>query len=171
MNNNCNNKKPLPPLNYVGVIGPAGPAGPAGTSYSDTYGRKYDTTNETISLTANTAQTIPLETVGPSNNITTTTSNVLTITEAGTYEISYSFRGSSSTAGDITVEVTQNSNAIGNTSIIKSVTANTETDFIGTSIVTLSAGDEIGLSIESTTDATITPADGTNAYLNIIKLA
>lgn len=164
----CVNNKPLPPFNYVGVVGPQGPAG---TSYSDTYGRKYDTSTDTINVVVGTASVIPLATVGPSNNVTTSTTDVLTIVEAGTYEISYSFRGSSSVNGDVTVEVTQNTNPISNTSIIKSVTANQESDFIGSSIVALNVGDQIGLSIESSVAATVTPADGTNAYLNIIRLS
>ncbi len=171
MSNKCVNKRPVPPFNYVGVVGPTGPTGPAGTSFSGTYGRKYNTSTDTINVVVGTASVIPLATVGPSNNVTTSAPNVLTIVEAGTYEISYSFRGSSSANGDVTVEVTQNTNPIGNTSIIRSVTANQENDFVGSSIVTLNAGDQIGLSIESSVAATVTPADGTNAYLNIVRLS
>ena len=71
----------------------------------------------------------------------------------------------------MTVDVQQNANAIGSTSIVKTVTANNNTDFNSSTINSFAVGDEIGLSIKSSTAATITPANGTNAYLNIIRIS
>ena len=71
----------------------------------------------------------------------------------------------------MTVEVNQNANAISGTSIVKTVTANNNTDFNSSTINSFAVGDEIGLSIESSTAATITPANGTNAYLNIVRIS
>ena len=65
----------------------------------------------------------------------------------------------------------QNVNAIGSTSIVKTVTANNNTDFNSSTINSFAVGDEIGLSIKSSTTATITPANGTNAYLNIVRIS
>ena len=154
-----------------GPTGPTGPTGPAGPTAIETYGRKYNTSTDNISLETNIAQNIPLGNNGPTNNITTATQNTLTITENGVYLVEYGFSGSSSTNATLTVEVNQNANAISGTSIVKTVTANNNTDFNSSTINSFSVGDEIGLSIMSSTTATITPANGTNAYLNIVRIS
>ena len=154
-----------------GIQGPTGPAGPAGPTAIETYGRKYNTSTDNISLETNIAQNIPLGNNGPTNNITTATQNTLTITENGVYLVEYGFSGSSSTNATLTVEVNQNANAISGTSIVKTVTANNNTDFNSSTINSFAVGDEIGLSIKSSTTATITPANGTNAYLNIVRIS
>ena len=154
-----------------GIQGPTGPTGPAGPTAIETYGRKYNTSTDNISLETNIAQNIPLGNNGPTNNITTATQNTLTITENGVYLVEYGFSGSSSTNATLTVEVKQNANAIGSTSIVKTVTANNNTDFNSSTINSFAVGDEIGLSINSSTAATITPANGTNAYLNIVRIS
>ena len=128
----------------TGPTGPAGPQGlqgiqgPTGPTAIETYGRKYNTSTDNISLETNIAQNIPLGNNGPTNKITT---------------------------------ATQNTNAIGSTSIVKTVTANNNTDFNSSTINSFAVGDEIGLSIKSSTAATITPANGTNAYLNIVRIS
>ena len=154
-----------------GIQGPTGPTGPAGPTAIETYGRKYNTSTDNISLETNIAQNIPLGNNGPTNKITTATQNTLTITENGVYLVEYGFSGSSSTNATLTVEVNQNANAISGTSIVKTVTANNNTDFNSSTINSFAVGDEIGLSIESSTAATITPANGTNAYLNIVRIS
>ena len=154
-----------------GPTGPTGPTGPAGPTAIETYGRKYNTSTDNISLETNVAQNIPLGNNGPTNNITTATQNTLTITENGVYLVEYGFSGSSSTNATLTVEVNQNANAISGTSIVKTVTANNNTDFNSSTINSFAVGDEIGLSIKSSTTATITPANGTNAYLNIVRIS
>lgn len=154
-----------------GPTGPTGPQGPAGPTAIETYGRKYNTSTDNISLETNIAQNIPLGNNGPSNKITTATQNKLTIAENGVYLVEYGFSGSSSTNATLTVEVKQNANAIGSTSIVKTVTANNNTDFNSSTINSFAVGDEIGLSIKSSTAATITPANGTNAYLNIVRIS
>ena len=158
----------------AGVAGPTGPTGqtgPAGPAALSTFGRKYDTTETPISLEADISQNIPLGSTGPTMNVSTATQNTLTIIEAGTYYVSYYFSGSASTNTTLTVNVKQNSTPIGSTTISKDVTTNTETDFVGSTINAFNAGDEIGLAIDSTTAATVTPASGTEAYLNITRLS
>ena len=154
-----------------GPTGPTGPTGPAGPTAIETYGRKYNTSTDNISLETNIAQNIPLGNNGPTNKITTATQNTLTIAENGVYLVEYGFSGSSSTNATLTVEVNQNANAISGTSIVKTVTANNNTDFNSSTINSFAVGDEIGLSINSSTTATITPANGTNAYLNIVRIS
>lgn len=165
---------PIGPQGIPGIqgpTGPTGPTGPAGPTAIETYGRKYNTSTDNISLETNIAQNIPLGNNGPTNNITTATLNTLTITENGVYLVEYGFSGSSSTNATLTVEVNQNANAISGTSIVKTVTANNNTDFNSSTINSFAVGDEIGLSINSSTTATITPANGTNAYLNIVRIS
>lgn len=162
---------PAGPQGLQGIQGPTGPTGPAGPTAIETYGRKYNTSTDNISLETNIAQNIPLGNNGPTNKITTATQNTLTITENGVYLVEYGFSGSSSTNATLTVEVKQNANAIGSTSIVKAVTANNNTDFNSSTINSFAVGDEIGLSIKSSTAATITPANGTNAYLNIVRIS
>lgn len=174
---------PIGPQGIPGTEGPTGPAGPqglqglqgiqgpTGPTAIETYGRKYNTSTDNISLETNIAQNIPLGNNGPINKITTATQNTLTITENGVYLVEYGFSGSSSTNATLTVEVKQNANAIGSTSIVKTVTANNNTDFNSSTINSFAVGDEIGLSIKSSTAATITPANGTNAYLNIVRIS
>ena len=163
-----------------GVIGPTGPTGPKGdtgpqgpesVSPTSTFGRKYDTTETPISLTANQSSDIPLGTNGPASGIVLTTQNKLIIPTDGVYKVDYYFSGSPSVNTDVTVIVSQNSNPIGSTTINKSLTTNVDTDFVGSTINSFSANDQIGLSIESTNTATISPASDTSAYLNIVKIA
>ena len=162
---------PAGPQGLQGLQGIQGPTGPTGPTAIETYGRKYNTSTDNISLETNIAQNIPLGNNGPTNNITTATQNTLTITENGVYLVEYGFSGSSSTNATLTVEVNQNANAISGTSIVKTVTANNNTDFNSSTINSFAVGDEIGLSIKSSTAATITPANGTNAYLNIVRIS
>lgn len=155
----------------AGPAGPQGPTGPAAVSPTNTYGRKYDTTENNITLEANIAQDIPLGSNGPSNGITLNTQNKLTIPTDGTYKVDYYFSGSASTNTDVTIHVKQKETPIGSTAISKNVTANVDTDFVGSTINAFNAGDEIGLTIEATDAATISPASDTSAYLNIVKIA
>lgn len=148
-----------------------GPTGPAGESPTAVYGRKYDTTENDITLQPNIAQNIPLGSDGPVSGITTGTQNFLTITTDGVYKVDYYFSGSSSANTELTVQVKQNATPIGSTTITKNVNANVENDFIGSTINSFTAGDQIGLEIESTNSATITPTTGTSTYLNIIKIS
>ena len=154
----------------TGPTGPTGPAGPPGTSAVATFGSKYDNATNNITLEANVSQTIPLGSTGPNSGITTGTQNALTITEAGTYKVDYFFSGSPSTNANVTVEISQNTTPIASTTIVKDTTTNNDSDFVGSSINSFAAEDNISLSIESTEAVTISPSAGTNAYLNIIKL-
>lgn len=140
------------------------------TSSVAVFGRKYDNSTNTINLEANISQEIPLGSTGPSSGITTDTQNALTITENGTYKVDYYFSGSTNTNANVTVEIKQNTTPIDSSTIIKNTTANEEGDFIGSSINSFAIGDKIGLSIESTSQITVSPSSGTNAYLNIYKL-
>ena len=161
------------PQGIQGPTGPTGPTGPSGETISqtNTYGRKYDTTQTGITLEANISQDIPLGSNGPANGITLGTQNKLTIPTTGVYKVDYYFSGSASTNTEVTINLKQNATPIGSTTIGKNLTANVDTDFVGSTINAFTAGDQIGLSIESTDAATISPASDTSAYLNIVRIS
>ena len=170
---------PQGPQGLVGPVGPAGSQGeqgiqgiqgPTGPALS-TFGRKYNITETPLSLEANIGQNVALGTTGPVNNVTTNTQNTLTVVENGVYLIEYYFSGSSSVNTTLTIGAKQNASSIGSTTITKEINANTNTDFVGSTINSLSAGDEIGISILSNNQATVTPSSGTNAYLNIVRIS
>lgn len=82
------------PQGIQGPTGPTGPTGPSGETISqtNTYGRKYDTTQTGITLEANISQDIPLGSNGPANGITLGTQNKLTIPTTGVYKVDYYFQ-------------------------------------------------------------------------------
>lgn len=155
----------------AGPVGPAGPQGPTGISTTNTYGRKYDTTETPITLVQNVASDVPLRTNGPANLITQGTTNKLTIPATGIYKIDYYFSGSSNAAIELTLNVKQNDNSLDSTTISKNVTQNQNTDFTGSTILNLTENDQIGLALQATDAATITPESGTSAYINIVRIA
>lgn len=159
------------PSGAQGPTGPTGPAGPAAVIPTNTYGRKYDTTENNITLEQNIAQDIPLGSNGPSNGITLETQNKLTIPTTGIYKVDYYFSGSASTNAEVTINVKQDSTPIGSTTVSKNLTTNVDADFVGSTINSFTAGEKIGLAIESSVAATISPASGTSAYLNIIRIS
>lgn len=154
-----------------GEPGPQGPAGPSGTAQISSYGSKYDSRGNNITLTENIISTIPLSSSGPISGITEETENTLTITETGVYKIDYYFQGSPNVKSTLTLEIIQNTNPISSSTIMKEVETNKEESFNGSIIENLKAGDKINLGLESNVAAEISPATGTNAYLNIIRLA
>lgn len=159
------------PQGPTGPEGPIGPTGPEGSSSLSAYGRIYDTTETPLTLVASTPQNISLGSAGPLKNITAGGDNSLAIGDTGTYLVDYYFLGSSSVNTEITVELTQNTTPIGSSTITKNVTANAETDFAGSTIIELTAGDKIALTIEATAGATVTPSSGTSSFLNILRLS
>lgn len=159
------------PQGPTGPEGPIGPTGPEGSSSLSAYGRIYDTTETPLTLVASTPQNISLGSTGPLKDITAGGDNSLAIGDTGTYLVDYYFLGSSSVNTEITVELTQNTTPIGSSTITKNVTANAETDFAGSTIIELIAGDKIALTIEATAGATVTPSSGTSSFLNILRLS
>lgn len=168
---------PIGPTGPAGPAGPAGPqgntgpAGPSGTTETNTYGRKYDTSQTPLTLTENTPQDVPLASNGLASGITQETANKLTIPSSGIYKIDYYFSGQSNTATDVTLTLNQNATTVSNATISKNLAANADTALIGSTINNFNANDKIGLQIEATNNATITPSSDTSAYLNIVKIA
>lgn len=159
------------PQGPTGPQGIPGPQGPEAVIPTNTYGRKYDTTETDITLEANVSKDVPLGSNGPSNLIELGTQNKLTIPTDGIYKVDYYFSGSSNVNTEITISVKQNDTSIGSTTISKSVTANVDNAFVGSTINAFSTGDQIGISIAAQDAATISPSSDTSAYLNIIKIS
>lgn len=155
----------------TGPQGPIGPAGPPGTSIESAYGSKYSSASETINITANTSQIVPLASSAPMRGITGATANALTIPATGVYKIDYYFQGSSNIQETVILEVLENGTPISNTSIHKEIEANVDQSFNGSAIVSLNANDLISLGLDSTETIEVSPADGINAYLNIVRLS
>ena len=154
-----------------GETGATGEQGPAGEVATNEYGYKYDTTNDSITLTANTATTVPLAQTGPLNVITGSTENALTIGSTGTYKIDYFFNGISNIEGNITLSVYNNGNLLTGSTLTLNLETTDERNISGSIIASLSESDVITLGIESTTEIEVTPSSNTNAYLSIVKLA
>lgn len=154
-----------------GETGATGEQGPAGEVATNEYGYKYDTTNDVITLTANTVTTVPLAQTGPLNVITGSTENALTIGSTGTYKIDYFFNGISNIEGNITLSVYNNSNLLTGSTLTLNLETTDERNISGSIIASLSENDVIALGIESTTEIEVTPSSNTNAYLSIVKLA
>lgn len=154
-----------------GETGATGEQGPAGEVATNEYGYKYDTTNDVITLTANTVTTVPLAQTGPLNVITGSTENALTIGSTGTYKIDYFFNGISNIEGNITLSVYNNSSLLTGSTLTLNLETTDERNISGSIIASLSESDVITLGIESTTEIEVTPSSNTNAYLSIVKLA
>ena len=154
-----------------GETGATGEQGPAGEVATNEYGYKYDTTNDAITLTANTVTTVPLAQTGPLNVITGSTENALTIGSTGTYKIDYFFNGISNIEGNITLSVYNNGNLLTGSTLTLNLETTEERNISGSIIASLSESDVITLGIESTTEIVVTPSSNTNAYLSIVKLA
>lgn len=154
-----------------GETGATGEQGPAGEVATNEYGYKYDTTNDAITLTANTVTTVPLAQTGPLNVITGSTENALTIGSTGTYKIDYFFNGISNIEGNITLSVYNNSSLLTGSTLTLNLETTDERNISGSIIASLSESDVITLGIESTTEIEVTPSSNTNAYLSIVKLA
>ena len=154
-----------------GETGATGEQGPAGEVATNEYGYKYYTTNDVITLTANTVTTVPLAQTGPLNVITGSTENALTIGSTGTYKIDYFFNGISNIEGNITLSVYNNGNLLTGSTLTLNLETTDERNISGSIIASLSESDVITLGIESTTEIEVTPSSNTNAYLSIVKLA
>ena len=111
-----------------------------------------------------------MQTNGPSLNTTYTTSNAITVGDAGTYQIYYLLDASSSQQADITVFVRKNNTEIDSSSITLNAPANENKLFTGSIITTLATGDVIDFVANSATGLTLTLDSNTGARVSIIKL-
>lgn len=123
-----------------------------------------------MTLTANTPDQVALATTMPETGMTYTPANSVTLTEAGTYELSYNAALTSVNAGDVTLSVRQNGTDIASTPITKTMTAGESALFSGDTVVTLNANDVLDLAVTSTVAGDVTLGNGVNAMLTVKRL-
>lgn len=107
----------------------------------------------------------------PNEGVSYAASNNITIEEEGDYEINYFAEVSSDTQVDVTLSVRNASEDIEPSPITKNLQTSVVTDYNGSIIATLEAGDTLNLAFESTGTPTLTlDANDLNASLTVKKL-
>ncbi len=156
----------------TGPTGPQGPAGAAGTTASGlaAYGGLYNAADQTVTLAApNTAVQVVLPTTMPSDGVTYTPDNSITIAEDGDYEIGYSATGDASGNRTLTLSARQNGADIAGSAVTLSSTGTGNTlPFQNSVIVTLPAGTVIDLGVASSVADDVTLGSAT---LTVKKLS
>ena len=153
----------------AGPQGPQGPQGPAGESGLSAYGGRYNDEFQFINLTIGSTEQVPLPSTMPNSN-TTYSDNSITVLEDGVYEINYFMYASVKLATLITLAVRNNGTDIPSTVISRLVEVDTGTIYSGSTIVTLSSGDEIDMAISALVAVGITLGTGVNATLTLKKI-
>ena len=155
----------------TGPEGPAGPTGPTGPANGlSAFGGAYNTAAQTLTLTPDTPEQIPLATAMPALGVTNAPANSITITEPGDYEIDYYVSVDPAATGDIAVSVRKNNTNLPEATLTRRLTGNEQAFFNGSVITTLAANDVLDLAITSGNGGTATLDDGTNASLSVKKL-
>lgn len=151
-----------------GPTGPQGPQGIPGTSQTSAFGGLYSTLQAPV--TYGTAPTVvPLATQMPSQNVTYG-ANAITVTEAGTYKVSYMLNGSTTPATTITTAVAVNGTATPQTTVTRSYADGVETLQTGEGLVMLNVGDTVTLTGTAGATTTYTPSGNVNSTLTLTRL-
>ena len=172
------------PTGATGETGPTGPTGASGATGATgatggglaAYGGLYNSATQTPTLTtANTFVPLELNTALPLLN-TTDSTNSITVTEAGVYEISYNIDLTATAELTFSAEARQNTTAI--TPTITTVTATVTTTGGGTfnatlttsALVNLSASDVIDLALTTTgTPSGTTTVQANGSCILVVK--
>jgi hypothetical protein len=120
------------------------------------YGGIYNTSDRNYTLLLGSGSVITQPSQMPVRNETYSPSNSITITEPGDYLVSYDATSSGSLATSVTIAARKNGTPIDNLSSTKSLSVTGDTEFSGSSIVTLAAGDVLDLYVSSGLAATVT---------------
>lgn len=157
-------------LHFVIPAGQTGPTGPKSEqSGLETYGGKYNNTNQTITLLGGRAVQIPLAKNMPSSNVNSS-NNSITIIESGTYEINYFFKASITVSSALTFAVRNNGTNISSATITKNLSVGTNEIYSGSTIVSLSEGNVIDLAISALLAASVSLGNGVNASLSLKRI-
>lgn len=152
-----------------GPTGPTGPTGPA-TGLA-AYGGKYSDTTQTINLGVGVQSQLPLPDAMPSQDVTYTPANSITVSQAGTYEINYYSNISVALGATVTLAVRVNGTNIPDTVISRLLSVGVGSIYSGSVIVTLAAGDVIDMAISSPLAVGVTLGTGVNATLSVKKIS
>lgn len=160
---------PQGPTGPTGITGPTGATGPASDGLK-AYGGKYSNTEQTLSLAIATPTQIPLANTMPNSNTTYTTTNTITTSQDGIYEINYFINMTAAVATTVTVAVRNNGTNIASTVISRALSVGTNSLYSGSTIVNLASGANIDLAMSSLLAVGITLGTGVNASLTIKRL-
>ncbi|MGN1234518.1 MAG: hypothetical protein ACI4U2_00870 [Christensenellaceae bacterium] len=133
------------------------------------YGGVYDTKPSTCSLAAGVPAIVPMADTMPSSGMICT-ENGITVKNAGTYQIQYSFTGTSVKATDMVLTVRKNGAAIPGGTQTAMVGAGEEVNLSGTVLVTLCAKDTVVMMICSSAATTVTEGECVAASLVITQV-
>ncbi len=106
----------------------------------------------------------------PSADVTYTPANSITIDTPGTYEVSFMLRGTASLGASTTVAVRLNGTEIPSFTNTQLLTIATATEFAGSALVNLAAGNVLDLAVSALLALSLTLANGTNATLIVKKI-
>ncbi len=125
---------------------------------------------QTLNLVVGGTTQIPLPSNAPSEGVTYTPANSITVTNAGTYEINYNTTLAAAVATTITFAVRLNGTNIPSATISRALSVGTSSLFNGSTVVALTAGSVIDMAISALLAVGITLGSGLNALLSIKKL-
>ncbi len=159
---------PMGPMGPAGPIGPTGPAGPAG-GVSAFGGRSLGSTI-TLNTTANVPAQVTLDATGASSGVTYTPANSITLTNAGTYLLSFSLTTTPTQPNIAEVRVRANGATIAQLNQVQGMQANLVYTFQMQMPITVAAGTVIDLAIVSNLTMAFTIGQGA-AYLTAMRIA
>ncbi len=102
---------------------------------------------------------------------TTASSNQITITTTGTYEINYNMIGTASLAVGITMAIRRNGTNIASATSNRLLSVGVQSIYSGSVIVNLTAGDVIDMAVSALLAATLTLSNETNATLSVKRIS
>ena len=163
------NDGPEGPQGIAGPTGATGPMGPAGPTGLNTYGGLYHDTCHTITLIGGIAHQVSFNHKMPKSKVKLE-QNVIEIEESGEYEINWKLDASASIALALSMMIRRNGHEIPSTTLNKTVFADLETLYSGSTIVRLEKGDKIDMALQAFLAVTLNLGTGTNATLSVKKL-
>ena len=134
------------------------------------YGGLYSTVPQSLNLVVGGTTQIPLPTNAPSEGVTYTPANRITVTNAGTYEINYNTTLTAAVATTVTFAVRVNGTNVPSATISRALTLGTSSLFNGSTVVSLTAGSVVDMALSALLAVGITLGSGLNALLSIKKL-
>ena len=106
----------------------------------------------------------------PSNQVTYTPANSITVVEAGIYEITYSSTLSAALGTTVTLAVRVNGTNLPETEISRVLAVGVGSLYSGNTIRTLAAGDVVDMALSALLAVGVTLGSGVNATLTLKKL-
>ena len=160
---------PTGPQGLVGATGPTGPTGP--TTGLTAYGGKYNNTSSTISLGIGTPSQVPLPVSMPNLNTSYTTTNSITVSQGGIYEINFYTNISVALGTTLTLAIRANGTNIASTVISRASSVGTSSIYSGSVLVQLPANTVIDMAVSALLAVGVTLGSGTSASLTIKKIS